>query len=397
MDTQKGVAVMGKGEDARCENRTKPSGQTAQRSDRARRTAAACTTKYPRMTKTKSLPQNKSPRKDPLTLPSDASQYIFPPPPPCRFFLTTTPTLKTRVRFLENPPPIEEKDGDDGAYIHSKPGLLLSPQTLATARPADTTATRYLAHGQDTPPSASPPPFWRMLICFGPMRTPITLSNADEHTIATVMEQCRYLEGRGNVLYLEYYPNMYIRLGSDEKLEMAAEIVAGYHEATKAYMREDVWSDGNNHLRFIGSELYGALDDPVTSRSSAGSITPPSGGSVDASGYESDDGAARAGTRGAWRHPDKELLHAVWDRHPKSPGCSNHAVDAGRKALNPIAPPPTEKDLIAPWVWETLHSPVPETGMEKVINSMQRHGFGGFGGTVETEVEKDSVGGLGGV
>lgn len=97
-----------------------------------------------------------------------------------------------------------------------------------------------------------------MIICWGANRTPLAMSNADDHTFGSVMDACRSLQALGHPLFLEYHPGMHVRLASDDKLEMAAEMVAEYHNSIKSYMRGDVWDE----YSFLNSDLFDALENP---------------------------------------------------------------------------------------------------------------------------------------
>lgn len=120
----------------------------------------------------------------------------------------------------------------------------------------------------------------KMRILYGAMRQPISLHNRDVHTISSVMDLCHKMRESSPPLWLEYHPGMRIALDSEERLEMAAEMVAEYHEAIKPTQADYHWL-----------EDYGSIwvDDKVCNSNERGRNMHRRGrGAVETSGGYSD-------------------------------------------------------------------------------------------------------------
>lgn len=95
-----------------------------------------------------------------------------------------------------------------------------------------------------------------MHIAVGPERRNVYLLNCDQHSFSSVMSICRKNQqvlGNGS-LYLEYHPGLYVSLNSEERLQMAAEMVAEHHAALRRERAEE------DFFRF-GARDYDWLDD----------------------------------------------------------------------------------------------------------------------------------------
>ena len=102
-----------------------------------------------------------------------------------------------------------------------------------------------------------------MIICFGHSKSPISLCNTKEYTLGSVMDICHSFQKTSTPLFLEYHPGLYIWLNDETKLEMAAEMVAFYHEAIKPFQRQEYWLDNMGTMTAPKPDDWGfGLIDP---------------------------------------------------------------------------------------------------------------------------------------
>lgn len=81
-----------------------------------------------------------------------------------------------------------------------------------------------------------------MQIYFGHPRSPVCMDSTRRYSLGDLMSTCQSLLDNGSTLSLEYHPLVFLRLSDPSRLEMACEMVVGYHEHLRAYMDPSVWA-----------------------------------------------------------------------------------------------------------------------------------------------------------
>lgn len=80
------------------------------------------------------------------------------------------------------------------------------------------------------------------------------MDSTRRYSWSDLMSTCQSLLDNGNTLSLEYHPMVFQRLSDPSQLEMACEMVVGYHEHLRAYMDPSLWT--SSEPSWIPGDLF---------------------------------------------------------------------------------------------------------------------------------------------